>query len=46
MSKLSRRDFLHLVGAGSVGAGAGFLVSEADKRPVEQFIPYVVTPED
>ena len=46
MSKVSRRDFLALVGAGSAGVGAGFLIAEADKRPVEQFIPYVVTPED
>jgi anaerobic selenocysteine-containing dehydrogenase len=46
MSKLNRRDFLKLVGAGSAGAGAGFLIAEGSKRPVEQYIPYVVTPED
>ena len=46
MSKVSRRDFLKLVGAGSAGAGAGFFIAEASKRPAEQFIPYVATPED
>ena len=46
MSDLSRRDFLKLVGAGSVGTGAGVLLSESSKRPLEQYVPYVVTPED
>lgn len=46
MSSVTRRDFLKLVGAGSVGTGAGFVLAEAAKRPVEQYIPYVVTPED
>jgi menaquinone reductase, molybdopterin-binding-like subunit len=46
MSSVTRRDFLKLVGAGSVGTGAGFMLAEAAKRPVEQYIPYVATPED
>jgi anaerobic selenocysteine-containing dehydrogenase len=46
MSKVSRRDFLKLVGAGSVGTGAGVLLAESSKRPLEQYVPYVVTPED
>src|SRR5262245_24202888 len=46
MSNVSRRDFMKLVGAGSAGAGAGFFIAEASKRPAEQFIPYVATPED
>lgn len=46
MSAIDRRDFLKLVGAGTAGAGAGFLVKESSKRPREQYIPYVATPED
>jgi len=46
-SKLSRREFLALVGTGtSVMAGAGFLTAKFSRRPVEQLIPYVVPPED
>ena len=46
MSKINRRDFLMLIGAGGVGAGAGFLFGEANKNPVEQLIPYLIPPED
>jgi anaerobic selenocysteine-containing dehydrogenase len=46
MSKVSRRDFIKLVGAGSAGVGAGFVLAEAAKRPAEQYIPYVATPEE
>ncbi len=35
-----------LVGAGTAGAGAGFLVKESSKNRPEQYIPYVATPED
>lgn len=46
MSDIDRRDFLKLIGAGGVGAGAGFLVRESADHPREQYIPYVATPED
>ena len=46
MARINRRDFLKLVGAGSVGAGAGFLFGEANENPIEYLIPYVVPPED
>ncbi|MCH7507406.1 MAG: molybdopterin-dependent oxidoreductase [Proteobacteria bacterium] len=46
MSNIDRRDFLKLVGAGSVGAGAGFMLAESIKHPVEYLIPYAVPPED
>ncbi len=46
MSKIDRRDFLKLVGAGSVGAGAGFMLAESIKHPVEYLIPYAIPPED
>jgi len=46
-SKLSRREFLALVGTGtSVMAGAGFMSAKLARRPVEQLVPYVVPPED
>ena len=32
MSNIDRRDFLKLVGAGSVGAGAGFMLAESTLR--------------
>ncbi len=46
MSSIDRRDFLKLVGAGGVGAGAGFMLAESIKHPVEHLIPYPVPPED
>ena len=46
MSSIDRRDFLKLVGAGSVGTGAGFMLAESIKHPVEHLIPYPVPPED
>ena len=46
MSNVDRRKFLKLVGAGSVGAGAGFMLAESMKQPVEFLIPYPVPPEE
>ncbi len=46
MAKIDRRDFVKLVGAGGVGAGAGFMLAETIKHPVEFLIPYPVPPED
>ena len=46
MSKINRRDFLTLVGAGGVSAGAGFILGEVSKTPVEQLIPYLIPPEE
>ena len=46
MAMIERRDFLKLVGAGGVGAGAGFLIAEANKHPVEQLVPYPIPPEE
>ena len=46
MSKVDRREFLKLVGAGSVGAGAGFMLAQSVRHPVEHLIPYPVPPEE
>ena len=46
MASIDRRDFLKLVGAGGVGTGAGFMLREAIKHPVESLIPYPTPPED
>jgi anaerobic selenocysteine-containing dehydrogenase len=46
MSKVDRREFLKLVGAGSVGAGAGFMLAESIKHPIEHLIPYPIPPEE
>jgi anaerobic selenocysteine-containing dehydrogenase len=46
MAKIDRRDFVKMVGAGSVGAGAGFMLAETVKHPVEFLIPYPVPPEE
>lgn len=46
MPKIDRRDFIKLIGAGGVGAGAGFLLGESIKHPVEHLIPYPVPPEE
>jgi anaerobic selenocysteine-containing dehydrogenase len=46
MPSIDRRDFLKLVGSGGVGAGAGFMLAETIKHPVEHLIPYVVPPEE
>ena len=46
MTSIDRRDFLKLVGAGGVGTGAGFMLREAIKHPVENLVPYPVPPED
>ncbi|MFP6816463.1 MAG: molybdopterin-dependent oxidoreductase, partial [Pseudomonadales bacterium] len=46
MPNIERRDFLKLVGAGSVGVGAGFMLRESIKHPQEYLIPHVLAPED
>ncbi len=46
MPSIDRRDFLKFVGAGGVGTGAGFMLAESIKHPVEHLIPYPVPPED
>ncbi|HUO82663.1 MAG TPA: molybdopterin-dependent oxidoreductase [Gammaproteobacteria bacterium] len=46
MPDIDRRDFLKLVGAGSVGVAAGFVLAESIKHPVEYLIPFPVPPED
>ena len=46
MPNINRRDFLKLVGAGSAGVGAGFMLRESIKHPVEHLIPDVMAPED
>lgn len=46
MPNVDRREFLKLVGAGSVGVGAGYLLAESIKHPVEHLIPYPVPPEE
>ncbi|SVC25926.1 uncharacterized protein METZ01_LOCUS278780, partial [marine metagenome] len=46
MSNVDRRVFLKLVGAGGVGAGAGFMLAESIKHPIEHLIPYPVPPEE
>ena len=46
MPNIDRREFLKLVGAGGVSAGAGFMLREANKDPREYLIPHVLAPED
>ena len=46
MPNINRREFLKLVGAGSAGVGAGFMLRESIKHPIEYLIPHVVAPED
>ena len=46
MSKIDRREFLKLVGAGGVGAYAGYMIAESIKHPAEYLIPYPVPPEE
>jgi anaerobic selenocysteine-containing dehydrogenase len=46
MSRVDRREFLKLIGAGGVGTGAGFMLAESIKHPVEYLIPYPVPPEE
>ncbi|MBT8080034.1 MAG: molybdopterin-dependent oxidoreductase [Gammaproteobacteria bacterium] len=46
MSNVDRREFLKLVGAGGVGVGAGFMLAESAKHPLEHLIPYAVPPEE
>jgi anaerobic selenocysteine-containing dehydrogenase len=46
MANVDRREFLKLVGAGGVGTGAGFMLAESIKHPVEYLIPYAVPPEE
>ena len=46
MANIDRRDFIKFVGAGSVGVGAGFVLAQSIKHPLEHLIPYPVPPED
>ena len=46
MPNIERREFLKLVGAGGVGAGAGFMLRETIKHPAEDLIPHVMAPEE
>lgn len=46
MANIERRDFLKLVGAGGIGAGAGFMLSESTRHPLEYLVPYAVPPEE
>ncbi len=46
MPKISRRDLLKFVGAGSVGVAGGILYGEGVQREVEFLIPQVLPPED
>ena len=46
MPNIDRREFLKLVGAGGVGAGAGFMLRESIKHPTEYLIPHVMAPEE
>ncbi|MBI4006355.1 MAG: molybdopterin-dependent oxidoreductase [Gammaproteobacteria bacterium] len=46
MNKISRRDFLKFIGAGSIGAGAGLLYGKSTKKTVELLLPQVIPPED
>ena len=45
-NKINRRDFLKFIGAGTLGAGAGFLIADASKMSTEFLIPQVNLPED
>ncbi|MCZ6537809.1 MAG: molybdopterin-dependent oxidoreductase [Gammaproteobacteria bacterium] len=45
-NKINRRDFLKFVGAGTVGAGAGFFAADASRMSTEFLIPQVNLPED
>lgn len=46
MSKISRRDLLQFIGAGSLGAVGGLLYGESTQRNMELLIPQVIPPED
>ena len=46
MIKIKRRDFLKYIGAGGVGAGAGFLYGKSTQKTVEFLIPQVLAPEE
>ena len=39
MANIGRRDFLKFIGAGGIGAGAGYLYSENVRQTVEFLIP-------
>ncbi len=45
-NKINRRDFLKFIGAGTVGAGAGFLAADVSKMSTEFLLPQVNLPED
>jgi len=46
MANISRRDFLKFIGAGGIGAGAGYIYAESVKKTVEFLVPQVIPPED
>ena len=46
MPIIERREFLKLIGAGTVGVGGGFMLRETIKHPTEYLIPHVLAPED
>jgi menaquinone reductase, molybdopterin-binding-like subunit len=46
VARVARRDFLKLVGVGGVGAGAGFMLAEAIRHPLEHLIPETLPPEE
>ena len=46
MSKISRRDLLQFIGAGSVGVAGGVLYGESVQRNVELLVPQVIPPEE
>jgi len=46
MPRISRRDFLKMIGAGGVGTSVGFLFAESKKLAVEYLVPQVYAPED
>jgi anaerobic selenocysteine-containing dehydrogenase len=45
LANIDRREFFKLIGAGSVGVGAGIMLGESIKHPVEYLIPEVIPPE-
>ena len=46
MANVDRRDFLKLVGVGGASVGAGFMLRESTKHPVEYLVPYSIPPEE
>ena len=46
MANIDRREFFKLVGAGGIGVGAGFMLGETIRHPVEYLVPEVIPPEE